>query len=63
MKTLKAKFRRFVKNEDGMEFMQVAVIVLGAILLVAAVWLIYNKVNTELQKIPDQIVLDNPGNG
>ncbi len=59
MKTLKAKFRRFVKNEDGMEFMQVAVIVLGAILLIAAIWLIYEQIEGQLSVIPQQIDLAN----
>ena len=63
MKVLKAKFKRFVHNDGGMEFMQVAVIVLGAILLIAAVWAIYNAINNQLTAIPGNINLSNPGNG
>lgn len=63
MKALKRKLQRFVRNEGGMEFMQVAVIVLGAILLIAAVWAIYNAINNQLVNIPANINLSNPGNG
>ena len=63
MNALKARFKRFVHNEGGMEFMQVAVIVLGAILLIAAIWAIYNTINNQISTIPDQINLGNPNNG
>lgn len=57
MKKLASKFHRFVHDEDGMEFIQVAVIVLGVMVLVAAAWAIYNRVNEEMGKVPDKINL------
>ncbi len=57
MKKLVNKIKRFKNDENGMEFIQVGVIVLGVMLLVAAVWLIYNKINSELVEVPSQIHL------
>ena len=38
MKALKRKFRRFMSDDNGMEFIQVAVIILAAIALAGAAY-------------------------
>ena len=44
MKKLVAKFKRFQNDQEGMEFIEVAAIVIGAIALAAAIYVLMKKV-------------------
>lgn len=55
MKALKRKFRRFMSDDNGMEFIQVAVIILAAIALAGAAYVMYTHVADALKKTPVSI--------
>lgn len=45
------KFMRFVHDDNGMEFIQVAVIVLATIALAAVAYALYGKVKTAIEGV------------
>lgn len=49
MKALKRKFRRFMSDDNGMEFIQVAVIILAALALAGAAYVMYTHVADALK--------------
>ena len=51
MKALKAKFTRFVKDENGMEFIAVACIIAAAVILAGLVKIIYDNVIGTVGKV------------
>ena len=48
MKKLIARFKRFSNDNDGMEFIQVAIIILGVIIAAAGMYALYTTVKTSL---------------
>lgn len=48
MKKLAEKFRRFVKDEDGAEFLEVAAIIIGAVVVVAVIVVVYNAIQAKV---------------
>ncbi len=68
MKKLAEKFRRFIKNEEGAEFLEVAAIIIGAVVVVAIIVAVYsaiqNKVNVsetvEGMELPKSILPTKP---
>lgn len=66
MKKLVQKFKNFKNDESGMEFLQVAVVVLIVALLIVMVVAIGNAVNGRLSDAANEvnnanITLENPG--
>lgn len=55
MKTVMNKLRRFIKNEDGAEVLEVAAIVVGAIAVVAIIAAIYSAVATKAGSVKTDI--------
>lgn len=55
MKGIKNHIKRFIKNEDGMEFIQVAVIVLAVIALAAAAYVLYQNVGNSIKGVDTSI--------
>ena len=52
MKAFKKRLVSFVKNESGMEFIQVAVIVLAVALLAAFIYRFYTKIGQQIENTP-----------
>ena len=55
MKSLKRRFQKFVGDENGMEFIQVAVIVLAVVAIAAIIWLMYDAVKQGVQDAADAV--------
>ena len=52
---IKNLFRRFIKEEDGMELLQVAIIVLVAVALAIAVWRLAARVEAQVNDAANAI--------
>lgn len=57
MKTFKEKFHRFIKDDNGMEFIAVAVIVAGGVLLAGIAVAIYQQVKGSMEKASGEFSL------
>lgn len=52
MKAFKKRLVSFVKNESGMEFIQVAVIVLAVAILAGFIYAFYKKIGQKIESTP-----------
>ena len=50
MKNAKERFKSFVKDENGMEILQVAIIVIIACVLAGVLWMIADKAKDKLEE-------------
>lgn len=55
MKNLKNKLARFLKDNDGLETLEIAAIGAGAVILVAILAGIYNNANEVASGVPDEV--------
>lgn len=59
------RFKRFLKDNDGMEFLQIAIIVVVVVFIATAVWALGRAISDKINEAASQVggVLDAGGAG
>lgn len=55
MKNIRARVKSFLKDDNGMEFIQVAVIVVAVLMLAAAAYYLYTQAGVKINEVADNI--------
>ena len=55
MDNLKKFFKAFVQEEEGMEFLQIVFVIAGVCLVGAAIYILYQKIETQVNNATSQV--------